>query len=106
MPVCFVPVLLVGIRHDLTVEPNSLQAPVWRELYSEKMVVAEERRLRVDDSPMGKYQVRTAVNVRSEELHDLQSLGQCFSLPHVCVCLAHFAQPQPSCVNLSLQSSP
>jgi hypothetical protein len=33
------------------------QAPVWRELYSEKMVVAEERRLRVDDSPMGKYQV-------------------------------------------------
>ena len=34
-----------------------MQAPVWRELYSEKMVVAEERRLRVDDSPMGKYQV-------------------------------------------------
>ena len=30
---------------------------MWRELYSEKMVVAEERRLRVDDSPMGKYQV-------------------------------------------------
>ena len=34
------------------------QAPVWRELYSEKRVVLEERRLRVDNSPMGKYQAR------------------------------------------------
>ncbi len=32
------------------------QAPVFRELYSEKRVVAEERRLRVDDSPMGAFQ--------------------------------------------------
>lgn len=34
-----------------------VQAPVFRELYSEKRVVAEERRLRVDDSPMGSFQV-------------------------------------------------
>lgn len=33
-----------------------LQAPVFRELYSEKRVVFEERRMRVDDSPMGKFQ--------------------------------------------------
>lgn len=32
------------------------QAPVFRELYSEKRVVFEERRMRVDDSPMGKFQ--------------------------------------------------
>ncbi len=38
---------------------------MWRELYSEKMVVAEERRLRVDDSPMGKYQVNAAENCRA-----------------------------------------
>ncbi len=33
-----------------------MQAPVFRELYSEKRVVFEERRMRVDDSPMGKFQ--------------------------------------------------
>ncbi len=33
-----------------------LQAPVFRELYSEKRVVVEERRLRVEDSPMGAFQ--------------------------------------------------
>ena len=32
------------------------QAPVFRQLYSEKRVVAEERRLRVDGSPMGAFQ--------------------------------------------------
>lgn len=29
---------------------------MFRELYSEKRVVFEERRMRVDDSPMGKFQ--------------------------------------------------
>ena len=38
-----------------------MQAPVFRELYSEKRVVAEERRLRVDDSPMGSFQVTSCV---------------------------------------------
>lgn len=33
----------------------ALQAPVFRQLYSEKQVVAEERRARVDNSPMGPY---------------------------------------------------
>lgn len=37
-------------------KPLSPQAPVFRELYSEKRVVTEERRLRVDDSPMGGFQ--------------------------------------------------
>lgn len=35
---------------------NCVQAPVFRELYSEKRVVLEERRMRVDDSPMGRFQ--------------------------------------------------
>lgn len=33
-----------------------LQDPVFRELYSEKRVVLEERRARVDNSPLGKFQ--------------------------------------------------
>ena len=33
-----------------------MQAPVFRALYSEKQVVQEERRLRVDNSPMGRWQ--------------------------------------------------
>ena len=33
-----------------------VQAPVFRELYSEKKVVAEERRSRIDNSPMGRFQ--------------------------------------------------
>ena len=38
------------------IQPFVMQAPVFRELYSEKRVVFEERRMRVDDSPMGKFQ--------------------------------------------------
>ena len=33
-----------------------LQVPVFRELYSEKAVVTEERRLRVDNAPLGRWQ--------------------------------------------------
>lgn len=33
------------------------QAPVFRELYTEKAVVSEERRLRVDGAPLGSWQV-------------------------------------------------
>lgn len=43
-----------------------LQAPVFRELYSEKRVVAEERRLRVDDSPMGSFQA----SMRIDNIHN------------------------------------
>ncbi len=32
------------------IQPLVMQAPVFRELYSEKRVVFEERRMRVDDS--------------------------------------------------------
>ena len=39
-----------------TDQSSCMQAPVFRELYSEKRVVFEERRMRVDDSPMGKFQ--------------------------------------------------
>ncbi|KAL0029844.1 hypothetical protein WJX77_003327 [Trebouxia sp. C0004] len=37
-------------------EAERFRAPVFRELYSEKRVVFEERRMRVDDSPMGRFQ--------------------------------------------------
>ncbi|CAL5221368.1 g3548 [Coccomyxa viridis] len=37
-------------------EAERFQAPVFRELYSEKKVVAEERRSRIDNSPMGRFQ--------------------------------------------------
>ena len=37
-------------------EARRFQDPVFRELYSEKLVVAEERRLRIDSSPMGRFQ--------------------------------------------------
>ncbi|GFR44626.1 hypothetical protein Agub_g5914, partial [Astrephomene gubernaculifera] len=37
-------------------EAERFRAPVFRELYSEKAVIEEERRLRVDSTPMGRYQ--------------------------------------------------
>lgn len=37
-------------------ESERFQAPVFRELYSEKQVVAEEKRMRIDNSPMGSFQ--------------------------------------------------
>lgn len=47
---------------ELSPDTNGLllhmQAPVFRELYSEKKVVAEERRSRIENSPMGRYQER------------------------------------------------
>ena len=45
----------------------NVQAPVFRELYSEKRVVAEERRLRVDDSPMGSFQVTAVRGVAKKD---------------------------------------
>ena len=33
----------------------AVQFPVFRELYSEKKVVAEERRARVDNAPLGRF---------------------------------------------------
>ncbi|KAF5841882.1 Metalloenzyme, LuxS/M16 peptidase-like protein [Dunaliella salina] len=38
-------------------ESERFRAPVYRGLYAEKKVIAEERRLRVDDAPLGKYVV-------------------------------------------------
>lgn len=35
---------------------SAAQAPVFRELYSEKRVVAEERRSRIDATPLGRFQ--------------------------------------------------
>ncbi|KAK9915474.1 hypothetical protein WJX75_009718 [Coccomyxa subellipsoidea] len=37
-------------------EAERFQAPVFRELYSEKRVVAEERRSRIDATPLGRFQ--------------------------------------------------
>ncbi|KAK9831200.1 hypothetical protein WJX74_007227 [Apatococcus lobatus] len=37
-------------------EAERFQAPVFRELYTEKQVVAEERRSRVENAPLGRYQ--------------------------------------------------
>eukprot|EP00884_Botryococcus_braunii_P004739 jgi/Botrbrau1/14266/Bobra.113_2s0012.1 len=37
-------------------EAERFQAPVFRQLYMEKQVVAEERRMRIDNSPLGKFQ--------------------------------------------------
>ena len=44
--------------YNLTLNPiiTLWQVPVFRELYSEKRVVLEERRARVDNSPLGKFQ--------------------------------------------------
>ena len=47
------------------------QAPVLREIYSEKQVVLEERRLRVDNSPLGPFQEQLA----------LRSLGNNYRRP-------------------------
>ncbi len=35
--------------------PQPRRAPVFRQLYSEKTVIEEERRLRVDNSPLGRW---------------------------------------------------
>ena len=39
-----------------SLESERFQAPVFRELYSEKKVVFEERRMRVENSPLGPFQ--------------------------------------------------
>lgn len=41
-------------------ESERFQAPVFREVYSEKKVVLEERRLRVDNAPLGAFQEQFA----------------------------------------------
>jgi predicted Zn-dependent peptidase len=41
-------------------EAERFQAPVFRDVYSEKKVVLEERRLRVDSSPLGRFQEKFA----------------------------------------------
>ena len=61
-----------------------MQAPVFRELYSEKRVVFEERRMRVDDSPMGRFQESFAAQAMTNNYRrpvigyptDLASLGR------------------------------
>lgn len=42
---------------------RDLQDPVFRELYSEKRVVLEERRSRVDNAPLGKFRERFNLQV-------------------------------------------
>eukprot|EP00271_Cylindrocystis_brebissonii_P008732 TRINITY_DN23215_c0_g1_i1.p1 TRINITY_DN23215_c0_g1~~TRINITY_DN23215_c0_g1_i1.p1 ORF type:complete len:789 (-),score=93.95 TRINITY_DN23215_c0_g1_i1:254-2620(-) len=39
----------------MSLESERFRAPVFRELYSEKEVVKEERRLRVDNAPLGRF---------------------------------------------------
>ncbi|KAG2448913.1 hypothetical protein HYH02_006261 [Chlamydomonas schloesseri] len=45
----------------MALEAERFRAPVFRELYSEKAVIEEERRLRVDNTPMGRYQQQYAL---------------------------------------------
>ncbi|KAJ9516019.1 hypothetical protein QJQ45_024472, partial [Haematococcus lacustris] len=52
-------------------ESERFRAPVFRELYAEKKVIEEERRLRVDDAPLGKFQAEFA----------LRSLGNQYRRP-------------------------
>ena len=47
------------------------QAPVFRELYSEKRVVAEERRARIDNAPMGRFQVPSKAHFPHVGMHAL-----------------------------------
>ncbi|KAG2432812.1 hypothetical protein HXX76_008546 [Chlamydomonas incerta] len=46
----------------MALEAERFRAPVFRELYSEKAVIEEERRLRVDNTPMGRYQQEFALS--------------------------------------------
>ncbi|PNW77599.1 hypothetical protein CHLRE_10g443850v5 [Chlamydomonas reinhardtii] len=46
----------------MALEAERFRAPVFRELYSEKAVIEEERRLRVDNTPMGRYQQEYALS--------------------------------------------
>ncbi|KAL6750226.1 peptidase M16 inactive domain family [Haematococcus lacustris] len=52
-------------------ESERFRAPVFRELYAEKKVIEEERRLRVDDAPVGRFQAEFA----------LRSLGNQYRRP-------------------------
>ncbi|KXZ47583.1 hypothetical protein GPECTOR_34g742 [Gonium pectorale] len=45
----------------VALEAERFRAPVFRELYSEKAVIEEERRLRVDNTPLGRYQQEYAL---------------------------------------------
>ncbi|GIL57933.1 hypothetical protein Vafri_13124 [Volvox africanus] len=45
----------------MSLEAERFRAPVFRELYSEKSVIEEERRLRVDNAPMGRFQQEFAL---------------------------------------------
>ena len=61
---------------------------MFRQLYSEKQVVAEERRARVDNSPMGPFLVR------SWHLHRLAGPAYCPAclLSHLCCVQESFTQ--------------
>lgn len=45
----------------MALEAERFRAPVFRQLYSEKAVIEEERRLRVDNAPLGRYQQEYAL---------------------------------------------
>lgn len=65
-------------------EAERFQAPVFRDIYSEKKVVLEERKMRVEGSPMGRYQEQYAAvsfgNNYSRPVigteDDIQSIGR------------------------------
>ena len=77
---------------------------MWRELYSEKMVVAEERRLRVDDSPMGKYQVLTSGDEHEQAVLPAGASFACRQRQHEPGMLFPAADPSPC--TLSLDPAP
>lgn len=65
-------------------EAERFQAPVFREVYSEKKVVLEERRARVDNSPLGPFQEEFAARALGNNYRrpvigyerDIQRLGR------------------------------
>ena len=71
-------------------EARNAQAPVFRELYSEKRVVAEERRARIDNAPMGRFQVGLQGRC---PFHRLAHVVQC--LQAWCACICSHSQCQP-----------
>lgn len=49
----------------MALEAQRFRAPVWRQLYSEKEVVAEERRMSIDNAPAGRFRENFALTALS-----------------------------------------